>query len=114
MITEKDAWRITDACREVLDIDYIGSVVELLHNLIKEQEDSEENRAAPDDKAVSDEVTFIPIDVDSRNQTDRFKCSGCGCSIQFPYYQSLDDIIDYSYCPYCGKRVKDNQQYTKW
>lgn len=114
MVTEKDAWRIVDACREVLDIDSIGSVVELLHNFTKEQEDSEKNKTTSDDRATSDEVKFIPIDVDSRNQTDRFKCSGCGCSIQFPYYQSVDDILDYSYCPYCGKRVKDNQQYAKW
>lgn len=81
---------------------------------MKEQEDSEKNKTAPDDKAVSDEVKFIPIGVNSRNQTDRFKCSGCGCSIRLPYYQSVDDIPDYSYCPYCGKRVKDNQQYAKW
>lgn len=56
----------------------------------------------------NDYTMLVPHNVDERGYTDCFRCTECGnCS-----YTAVrtKGIIDFFYCPYCGREVKTPEE----
>lgn len=50
------------------------------------------------------ETELKAIDIDVRGYTNRFECQSCLAVI---YSEIFLKQSDYEYCPYCGRKIKD-------
>jgi len=55
-------------------------------------------------KEAEKETELKPIGADVRGYTNVFECQMCRTAIYSGIYLKE---LDYEYCPYCGKKVKD-------